>query len=250
MIRIKTPQDIERMKVAGMAVATVLKEARKVVVEGATAKDVEDLALKIYRELGVKPAFKGYGGYPYATCVSVNEEVIHGFPKKSKVFKKGDIVSIDTGAIYKGCYGDAAVTYAVGEVDELSKRLMEVTYNALKKALDFIKEGVRIGDVGHVIQTYVESNGFNVVRDFVGHGVGCELHEEPQVPNYGKPGTGLMLREGMTLAIEPMVTAGTWRVKILNDGWTVVTEDRSRSAHFEKTILVKKDGIEVLTPWE
>ncbi len=250
MIRIKTPQEIERMKVAGMAVATVLKEARKVVVEGGTAKDVEDLALRIYRELKVKPAFKGYGGYPYATCVSVNEEVIHGFPKKNKVFKKGDIVSIDTGAVYKGCYGDAAVTYAVEEIDEVSKRLMDVTYLALKKALDFIKEGVRIGDVGHVIQTFVESNGFNVVRDFVGHGVGCELHEEPQVPNYGKPGTGVILKEGMTLAIEPMVTAGTWRVRVLKDGWTVVTEDGSRAAHFEKTILVEKEGIEVLTPWE
>ena len=250
MIRIKTPEEIERMKVAGEAVATVLKEARKFAVEGATAKDIEDMALRIYRELKVKPAFKGYGGYPYATCVSVNEEVIHGFPKKSKVFKKGDIVSIDTGAIYKGCYGDAAVSYIVGDSDEESKKLVEVTYNALKKALDFIREGVRIGDVGYLIQSYVEENGFNVVRDFVGHGVGCELHEEPQVPNFGKKGTGVVLKEGMTLAIEPMVTAGSWHVRILRDGWTVVTVDGKRAAHFEKTILVKKDGVEVLTPWE
>jgi len=250
MIRIKTPQEIERMKVAGEAVAIVLKEAKKYIVEGATARDIEDLALRVYREYKVRPAFKGYGGYPYATCVSVNEEVIHGFPKKNKVFKNGDIVSIDTGAVYKGYYGDAAITYAVGKVDELSKKLMEVTYNALRKALEFIHEGVRIGDVGHVIQTYVEENGFNVVRDFVGHGVGYELHEDPQVPNYGKPGTGVILKKGMTLAIEPMVTAGTWKVKILKDGWTVVTADGKKAAHYEKSILVKEEGVEVLTPWE
>ncbi len=250
MIRIKTEEELQRMKVAGEAVATVLKEAKRVIVEGANAKDIENLALKIYREYKVKPAFKGYEGYPYATCVSVNEEVIHGFPKKSKVFKKGDIVSIDTGAVYKGCYGDAAVTYIVGETDEKSKKLVEVTYNALKLALDFIKEGVRIGDVGYVIQSYVEENGFSVVRDFVGHGVGCQLHEEPQVPNYGKPGTGVVLKEGMTLAIEPMVTAGSWQVKVLKDGWTVVTVDGQRSAHFEKTVVVRKNGVEILTPWE
>ncbi len=238
------------MRVAGMAVATALKEARKVVVEGATARDVEEIVLRVYRELKVRPGFKGYGGYPYATCVSVNEEVIHGLPKRSKVFKKGDIVSIDTGAIYRGYYGDAAVTYAVGETDEESKKLMEVTYSALKKALEFIRDGVRIGDVGHLIQSCVEENGFNVVRDYVGHGIGRNLHEEPQVPNYGRKGTGVVLRSGMTIAVEPMVTAGTYRVKVLRDGWTVVTADGKRAAHFEHTIVVLKDGVEILTPWE
>ena len=238
------------MRVAGMAVATALKEAKKVVVEGATARDVEDLVLRVFRELKVRPAFKGYGGYPYATCVSVNEEVIHGLPKKTKVFKKGDIVSIDTGAIYKGYYGDAAVTYAVGEVDEVSKKLMEVTYKALKRALEFVRDGAKIGDVGHAIQSFVEENGFSVVRDYVGHGIGRNLHEDPQVPNYGVPGTGVVLRAGMTIAIEPMVTAGSYEVRVLNDGWTVVTVDGSRAAHYEFTVAVTNDGYEILTPWE
>ena len=238
------------MRVAGMAVATALKEAKRVVVEGATARDVEDLVLRVFRELKVRPAFKGYGGYPYATCVSVNEEVIHGLPKKTKVFKNGDIVSIDTGAIYKGYYGDAAVTYAVGEVDEVSKKLMEVTYNALKRALEFVRDGAKIGDVGYAVQSYVEENGFNVVRDYVGHGIGRNLHEDPQVPNYGVPGTGVTLRAGMTIAIEPMVTAGSYEVRVLGDGWTVVTVDGSRAAHYEFTVAVTEDGYEILTPWE
>ena len=238
------------MRVAGMAVATALKEAKRVVVEGATARDVEDLVLRIFRELKVRPAFKGYGGYPYATCVSVNEEVIHGLPKKTKVFKNGDIVSIDTGAIYKGYYGDAAVTYAVGEVDEVSKKLMEVTYKALKRALEFVRDGAKIGDVGYAVQSYVEENGFNVVRDYVGHGIGRNLHEDPQVPNYGVPGTGVTLRAGMTIAIEPMVTAGSYEVRVLGDGWTVVTVDGSRAAHYEFTVAVTEDGYEILTPWE
>ncbi len=249
-IKIKTPQEIEKMRVAGRAVATALKEARRVMVEGATARDVEDLILRVYRELKVKPGFKGYGGYPYATCVSVNEEVIHGFPKRTKVFKSGDIVSIDTGAIYRGYYGDAAITYAVGEVDDLSKKLMKVTHDALKKVLEFIREGVRIGDIGYTIQSYVEENGFNVVRDYVGHGIGRNLHEEPQVPNYGEKGTGVVLRSGMTIAIEPMVTAGGYDVKVLKDGWTVVTADGSRAAHYEHSMVILKDGVEVLTPWE
>lgn len=249
-IRIKSPQEIEKMRIAGKAVATALKEAKKVVVEGATARDVEDIVLRIYREFKVRPGFKGYGGYPYATCVSVNEEVIHGFPKKGKVFKKGDIVSIDTGAIYQGYYGDAAVTYAVGEVDDLSKKLMEVTYKALKKALELVREGVRIGDIGYTIQSYVEENGFSVVREYVGHGIGSNLHEDPQVPNYGKKGTGIFLKSGMTIAIEPMVTAGSHEVRVLKDGWTVVTVDGSRAAHYEHSIVVLKDGVEILTPWE
>ena len=250
MIRIKSQKEIEKMRVAGTAVARALVEARKVVVEGSNAWEVERVVLGVYREMGVKPAFKGYMGYPYATCVSVNEEVIHGFPKKDKVFKKGDLVSIDTGAVYDGYYGDAALTYTVGETDETSSRLVRVTRNALLKAVESLKPGIRLGDLGYIIQSYVEKNGFNVIRDYVGHGIGRDLHEEPQVPNYGRPGRGIVLREGMTIAIEPMVSSGTWRVEVLDDGWTVVTADGSRAAHFEYTVVITENGADILTPWE
>uniref|UniRef100_A0A7V4NDE7 Methionine aminopeptidase n=1 Tax=Fervidobacterium pennivorans TaxID=93466 RepID=A0A7V4NDE7_FERPE len=247
MIRIKTKQEIEKMRIAGRAVAAVLEEAKKVVVEGATAHDIEIIAEKVIKEHRCKPAFKGYGGYPYVTTVSVNEEVIHGFPLKSKVFKKGDIVSVDVGAIYEGYYGDGAATFIVGSTDETGQKLVEVTKQSLMRAIELIRPGVRLGDVSYEIQSYVESHGFNVVRDFVGHGVGKQLHEDPQVPNYGKPGTGLVLKAGMTLAIEPMVTEGGWHVVVLEDGWTVVTVDGKRAAHFEHTIVITENGCEVLT---
>jgi len=247
MIRLKTEQEIEKMRIAGRAVAAVLEEAKKIVVEGATAYDIEMMAEKVIKEHRCEPAFKGYGGYPYITTVSVNEEVIHGFPLKSKVFKKGDIVSVDVGAIYEGYYGDGAATFIVGSTDETGKKLVEVTKQSLMRAIELIKPGVRLGDVSYEIQSYVESHGFNVVRDFVGHGVGKQLHEDPQVPNYGKPGTGLILKAGMTLAIEPMVTEGGWHVVVLEDGWTVVTVDGKRAAHFEHTIVVTENGCEILT---
>jgi methionyl aminopeptidase len=247
MIYIKTPQEIEKIKIASMAVGTILDEAKKLAVEGATAFDFEVLAEKILKEFKCEPAFKGYNGYPYITTVSINEEVIHGFPLKSKVLKKGDIVSLDVGAIYEGYYGDGAYTYIVGETDEIGEKLVSVTKKALEIAVKTVKDGVRLGDVSNAIQSYVEENGFGIVRDFVGHGVGRRLHEDPQIPNYGKKGTGIILKAGMTLAIEPMVTESGWHVKILDDGWTVVTVDGKRSAHFEHTILVKKDGAEVLT---
>ncbi|MCD6159518.1 MAG: type I methionyl aminopeptidase, partial [Kosmotoga sp.] len=184
---------------------------------------------------------------PYITTVSINEEVIHGFPLRNKVLKKGDIVSLDVGAIYEGYYGDGAYTYIVGETDEIGEKLVNVTKRALEIAIETVKDGVRLGDVSYSIQSFVEENGFGIVRDFVGHGVGRRLHEDPQIPNYGKKGTGIILKAGMTLAIEPMVTEGGWHVEILDDGWTVVTVDGKRAAHFEHTILVKKDGAEVLT---
>ncbi|MGC8820586.1 MAG: type I methionyl aminopeptidase [Fervidobacterium sp.] len=247
MIRLKSSEEIEKMKIAGRAVGLILSESRNVVMEGATAYDVEMLAEKILNELKCKPAFKGYGGYPYITTVSVNKEVIHGFPLKKKVFKKGDIVSIDVGAIYEGYYGDGAVTYIVGETDEVGENLVRVTYESLMRAIEIIRPGVKLGDISYAIQTYVESNGFGVVRDFVGHGVGRALHEDPQVPNYGKPGTGITLKAGMTIAIEPMVTEGGWHVVILEDGWTVVTTDGKRAAHFEHTVAVTESGYEILT---
>jgi len=247
VIRIKTEEEIDRMKVAGRAVAIFLKESEKLIVPGVSAWEVEMLAEKIFKELKVKPAFKGYNGYKYITCVSVNEEVVHGIPRKDKIFKKGDIVSIDVGAVYKGFFGDGAVTYIVGETDETGKRLVEVTKKALEKALEKIKSGIRLGDISYTIQSFVESNNFNVIRDYVGHGIGASLHEEPQVPNYGKPNTGVTLLPGMTLAIEPMVVEGNWRIKILEDNWTAVTVDRSRCAHFEHTIVVRETGVEILT---
>jgi methionyl aminopeptidase len=247
LIYIKSKEEIEKIKIASQAVGTILSEAKKVAVEGASAWDIELLAEKILKELKCAPAFKGYNGYPYITTVSVNDEVIHGFPLKKKVFKKGDIVSIDVGAIYEGYYGDGAYTYIIGETDEIGTKLVEVTKKSLEIAIETVRAGIRLGDVSYEIQKYVEENGFNVVRDFVGHGVGKKLHEDPQIPNYGKKGTGVILREGMTIAIEPMVTEGGWHVVILDDGWTVVTKDGKRAAHFEHTLLVKKDGCEVLT---
>ncbi|MCX7654035.1 MAG: type I methionyl aminopeptidase [Fervidobacterium sp.] len=247
MIRLKTKEEVEKMKIACRAVATVLKEARKFVVDGATAHDIEILADKILRDFKCKPAFKGYSGYPYITTVSVNEEVIHGFPLRKKVFRKGDIVSIDVGAIYDGLYGDGAVTYIVDKTDENGEKLVRVTYESLMKAIEIIKPGIKLGDVSYQIQKYVEGNGFGVVRDFVGHGIGKALHEDPQVPNYGKPGTGVTLKAGMTIAIEPMVTEGGWHVVVLEDGWTVVTVDGKRSAHFEHTVVITEDGCDILT---
>ncbi|PLV55656.1 type I methionyl aminopeptidase [Thermotoga sp. SG1] len=247
MIRIKTPSEIKKMKKAGEAVAVALREAKRVLLPGKTAWDVERVVLDVFKKYRVKPAFKGYNGYEYATCVSVNEEVVHGLPLKEKVFKEGDIVSIDVGALYQGLYGDAAITYIVGETDERGKELVRVTKEALERAIKIIKPGIRLGDVSHCIQELVESAGFNVIRDYVGHGIGRELHEDPQVPNYGTPGTGIVLRKGMSLAIEPMVSEGDWRVVVKDDGWTAVTVDGSRCAHFEHTVLITEDGAEILT---
>ncbi|HOM74184.1 MAG TPA: type I methionyl aminopeptidase [Fervidobacterium sp.] len=247
MIRLKTKNEIEKMKIAGRVVAMILQEAAKYMKIGASAFDVELLAEKILSENGCKPAFKGYNGYPYITNVSVNEEVIHGFPIKQKIFKNGDIVSLDVGAIYDGYYGDGAYTYIVGETDERGKKLVSTTQEALMEAIKIIKPGIKLGDISYTVQRYVEEKGFGIVRDFVGHGVGASLHEDPQVPNYGRPGTGVTLRKGMTIAIEPMVTEGGWHVEILKDGWTVVTEDGKRAAHFEHSVAVTEDGYEILT---
>ncbi|MCD6551076.1 type I methionyl aminopeptidase [Thermotoga sp.] len=247
MIRIKTPSEIKKMRRAGEAVAVALRKARKAVLPGKSAWDVERIVLEVFKKYGVKPAFKGYNGYKYATCVSVNEEVVHGLPLKEKVFREGDIVSIDVGAVYQGLYGDAAVTYIAGETDKKGEELVRITREALERAIRIIKPGIRLGDVSYCIQEFVESAGFNVIRDYVGHGVGRELHEDPQIPNYGTPGTGIVLRKGMTLAIEPMVSEGDWRVIVKDDGWTAVTVDGSRCAHFEHTVLIAESGVEILT---
>lgn len=247
-IVIKTPQEIEKMRRAGRVVREVLDYVRPFVKAGATTLDLENAAAKKMKDLGAKPAFKGYRGYPCVLCTSVNEEVVHGIPSAKRVLKDGDIVSIDTGVIIDGYYGDSATTIAVGgKLPERTKRLLEVTQASLDRGIEAIKPGATLGDVGAAVQEVVEAEGFSVVREFVGHGIGTRLHEDPQVPNYGRRGTGQKLREGMVIAIEPMVNAGRPDVQVLSDGWTAVTQDGSLSAHFEHTVAVTAEGAEILT---
>ena len=247
-IMIKTPQEIEKMRRSGQVVREVLEHVRKFVKPGATTQDLENAAVEKIKEMGAKPAFKGYRGYPCVLCTSVNEEVVHGIPSANRVLRDGDIVSIDTGVIIDGYYGDSAITVAVGEkVAPKTKRLLEVTQASLQRGIEAIKPGATLGDVGAAVQETVEAHGFSVVREFVGHGIGTRLHEDPQVPNYGMRGQGQKLREGMVLAIEPMVNAGRPDVQVLSDGWTAVTQDGSLSAHFEHTVAVTAEGAVVLT---
>lgn len=247
-IMIKTPQEIEKMRRSGQVVREVLEHVRKFVKAGATTQDLENAAAAKMLELGAKPAFKGYRGYPCVLCTSLNEEVVHGIPSAKRVLKDGDIVSIDTGVILDGYYGDSATTVAVGaKVPERARKLLEVTEASLQRGIGAIKPGATLGDVGAAVQEVVEAGGFSVVRDFVGHGIGTKLHEDPQVPNFGRRGQGQKLREGMVIAIEPMVNAGGPDVQVLSDGWTAVTQDGSLSAHFEHTVAVTAKGAEILT---
>ncbi|MCK4910744.1 MAG: type I methionyl aminopeptidase [Thermodesulfovibrionales bacterium] len=247
MIEVRSEDEIRRMERAGEIVARTLEALKEMVAPGVSTMDLEDRAEAVIAEAGGKPAFKGYRGYPAIICSSVNDQVVHGIPSKKRVLREGDIVSIDLGVVYDGFYGDAALTVPVGNVDPEVQRLLDVTKQALAVALPEAREGARVSDIGHAVQSYVESEGFSVVRHFVGHGIGKKLHEEPQVPNFGKPGSGQRLKSGMTLAIEPMVNAGGFDVKVLDDGWTAVTADGSLSAHFEHTVLVTADGGRPLT---
>jgi methionyl aminopeptidase len=247
-IMIKTPQEIEKMRRSGKVVREVLEHVRGIVKPGATTLDLENAAAAKMEELGAKPAFKGYRGYPCVLCTSINEEVVHGIPSAKRVLKDGDIVSIDCGAVVDGYYGDSAITVPCGEkVNERAKRLLEVTQASLENAIREVKPGATLGDIGAAVQEVVEADGFSVVREFVGHGIGTRMHEDPQVPNYGRRGQGTRLREGMVIAIEPMVNAGKAGVQVLSDGWTAVTEDGSLSAHFEHTVAVTAEGGVVLT---
>jgi len=245
---IKTPQEIEKMRRAGDIVRQTLELVRGLVKPGATTLDLEQAAEKKISELGAVPAFKGYHGYPCVLCTSVNSEVVHGIPSGDRVLREGDIVSIDCGAVIDGYFGDSAITVPVGEkVAPETLRLLEVTKASLENAIRTVKVGATLGDVGAAVQEVVESDGFSVVRDFVGHGIGTRMHEDPQVPNYGRRGMGLKLREGMVIGIEPMVNAGKPGVQVLSDGWTAVTQDGSMSAHFEHTVAVTAEGAVVLT---
>lgn len=244
---LKSPKEIEILRKANIIVMEILLALKEEVKPGISTYEFEEMALRLCEKKGVKPAFKGYRGYPYALCVSVNEEIVHGMPRKDKFLKEGDIVSFDFGVIYDGYVGDAAITVGVGKISDIAKRLIKVTQEALEKAIEKARIGFKIGDISFAIQSTVEKEGFNVIRDFVGHGIGRSLHEPPEIPNYGKPGRGQRLEAGMVLAIEPMVSAGSWEVKILEDGWTAVTKDGSLAAHFEHSVAITPSGPVILS---
>ena len=247
MITLKSEREIGLMRKAGAIVARILEEMAQMAVPGATTGDLDRYAEARTKELGAIPAFKGYHGFPASVCISVNDEVVHGIPSFKRVLKEGDIVGLDFGVICDGWYGDSARTVGVGQISKEAKRLIEVTQEGLNRGIQQCREGNRVFDIGHAVQNYVEGFGYGVVREFVGHGIGRALHEDPQVPNYGPKGKGLGLKVGMVLAIEPMINAGSHEVKVLSDGWTAVTVDRSLSAHFEHTVAITPRGPEILT---
>jgi methionyl aminopeptidase len=248
MINCKSHAELDKMRRSGQIVRQVLETVRALVAPGVSTMDLERVAEEKIQELGAKPAFKGYYDYPCVLCTSVNNEIIHGIPSPKRVLKEGDIVSIDCGVVLEGYYGDSAITVPVGsKLAPDLKKLLDVTETSLKKAIQEVRVGKTVGDVGAAVQEYVEANGFSVVRDFVGHGIGTRLHEDPQVPNFGTRGQGTRLREGMVLAIEPMVNMGKPGARVLDDKWTAVTEDGSYSAHFEHTVAVTRHGPMVLT---
>ncbi|MBI3551960.1 MAG: type I methionyl aminopeptidase [Elusimicrobia bacterium] len=246
-IELKSLKEIGLMREAGAIVAATLKVLSQAAVPGVTTAELDRISREELKKRGAKPAFLGYHGFPAALCVSLNSEVVHGIPSEKRAIKDGDLVSLDFGCIVGGLYGDAAVTVGAGKISASAQRLLDVTRESLAKGIEQIRVGGRLGDVSSAVQTYVEKNGFSVVRDFVGHGIGRALHEDPPVPNYGKAGTGLRLSPGLVLAIEPMVNAGGCEVETRDDGWTAVTKDGSLSAHFEHTIALMETGAEILT---
>ena len=246
MIIIRSPREVEQIRKANVIVAEVLERLKTLVVPGVTTDELDGISEDIILSKGAVPAFKGYRGYPKTLCVSINEEVVHGIPNKRKL-KEGDIVSIDVGTNLHGYFGDAAITLPVGEINPEAKRLLEVTEKALSIGIEMAKVGNRLFDISHAVQAWVESNGFSVVRDFVGHGIGKSLHEDPQIPNFGSPHQGPRLEKGMIFALEPMVNEGTYEVRVLDDGWTVVTADGKASAHFEHTIAITDGDAMILS---
>jgi len=246
MIICKSPAEIEKLRRSGRLVRTILEEIQEQVRPGVTTLELEKYAEKRIQQAGARPAFKGYRGYPCCLCASVNEAIVHGIPSGRKL-KEADIVSLDLGVLLDGYYGDYAITVPVGTVSAATQKLLDVTRTALDMAIDKARLGNRLGDISAAIQQQAEANGFSVVREFVGHGIGRELHEEPQIPNFGQPGHGPVLKEGMVLAIEPMVSAASAAVRVLDDHWTAVTVDGSYSAHFEHMVAVTRDGPDVLT---
>jgi len=247
MITIKSEREILLMKQAGRIVALAHQEVKKHIKPGVTTLQLDQIVEQVIRDNDAIPSFKGYGGFPGSACTSVNEQVVHGIPSKKVKLKSGDMISVDIGAQYKGYHGDSAWSYTVGEVSPEVSKLMEVTKESLFEGLKYAKAGNRLTDISHAIQVYAESFGYSVVRDFVGHGLGKQLHEDPQIPNYGLPGKGPLLKKGMTLAIEPMINMGRKEVKVLKDNWTAVTIDKKPSAHYEHSILITDDEPIILT---
>ncbi len=246
VIVLKSSAELQKMRLAGQIVARVLGLLTERIKPGVTTAELNRLAEEECRRHNAKPAFKGYGGFPYAICASPNDRVVHGFPD-DKPLSEGDILSIDFGVIYQGFYGDSAITVAVGEVDDETQRLLTVTRDSLEQGIGKAVPGGRLSDISNAVQSWVEERGFSVVREFVGHGIGRQLHEAPQIPNFGPAGQGPKLKEGMVFAIEPMINAGLPGVKILEDGWTAVTQDGRRSAHFEHTVAITDHGPDILT---
>jgi methionyl aminopeptidase len=246
MISLKSPRDIERMRRAGKITGAARALAGKMVAPGVSTLEIDTAVRKYIESQGAVPSFLNYNGYPASVCISVNDEVIHGIPGP-KILQEGDIVSIDVGAYLDGFHGDCAATFPCGKVSEETRRLIDVTQQSFWEGMKYAQQGYRVSDMSCAIQNYVEKNGFSVVREYVGHGVGAKLHEAPEVPNFGKPGHGPRLMPGMTLAVEPMVNQGSWGIKVLEDGWTVKTQDGSLSAHYENSILITRGEPEILT---
>lgn len=246
MIQIKSKREIELMRCAGRIAANALAAAGRAVAPGITTGELNEIIKRSIEKDGAYPSFLGYAGFPGAACISVNDEVIHGIPGK-KALKEGDLVKIDVGATYQGYIGDCANTFPVGKIDDEAQRLIDVTRQSFYEGMKYAQAGNRVSDISHAIQSYVEENGFSVVRKYVGHGVGAKLHEEPEVPNFGNPGLGARLVSGMTIAVEPMVNQGIYTVKELSDGWTVKTRDGKLSAHYENSVLITENGPEILT---
>ena len=247
MIPIKTKEQLERMRVACRITALARKAAADAVAPGVTTDEIDRIVRKTIEKAGAKPSFLGYGGFPASACISINDEVIHGIPSAKRVVHEGDIVKIDVGAYIGGFHGDCACTVPCGQVSDEAKRLIEVTRQSFYEGIQFAREGCRVSDISAAVQAYVEANGFSVVRSFVGHGGGQKLHESPEVPNFGRPGHGVRLQAGMTLAIEPMVNVGGYDVRVLSDGWTVKTKDGKLSAHYENTVAITDGAPEILT---
>lgn len=250
MIVVKNRPELEKMRLAGKISGQALRLAGQLVAPGVTTGEIDKQVEAFIRSQGAIPSFLGYGGFPASACISINNEVIHGIPSHSRVIHEGDIVSVDVGAFIGGFHGDCAATYACGAISAEAEKLIAVTQQSFWEGIKMARQGCRVSDIGHAVQAYVEANGFSVVRDYVGHGVGSKLHEAPEVRNFGPAGHGPRLQPGMTIAVEPMVNVGTWQIKVLPDGWTVKTLDGSLAAHYENTILITEGDAEVLTVTE
>ncbi len=246
-IRLKSKSEVSLLEKANVIVANLLELLKEYIEPGISTYDIDKISEEFIVNRNAKPGFKGYGGFPATVCASINDVIVHGIPSKKTILKEGDIITIDVGTIYKGYYGDSAWTYPVGKISDKAEKLMDVTLRSLEIGIENFVQGNRIGDVSHSIQEYVENKGYSIIREYTGHGIGRNLHEPPSVPNYGKPGTGFPIMEGLTICIEPMVAVGTWRTKLMRDGWTAKTQDGSLAAHFEKAVALVEGKPFILT---